>query len=184
MYMRRNHGDRYAYSEAVLFGPSQHNQPIESLWGRFRIQCEQFWIEEFGELKETGDWRYGVLVDKWCLLYVFFPFIKEDIDCFRSEYNSHRIRYQRNAVRPSGVPEDMYNFPGNYGGVDKSFNADGVDIRNVTRLYNLSGSLPDYIPPPMRLIANRWVRSQGIVINRRNAKDVYLRLRRYVNNNI
>ena len=34
---------------------------------------------------------------------------------FVEEHNSHRIRKQRDRLTPQGIPEDLYQFPNQYG---------------------------------------------------------------------
>jgi len=45
------------------------------------------------------------------LAYVYGPLLKNSLDDFKARWNSHRIRLNRVAGCPDGVPEDLYNLP-------------------------------------------------------------------------
>jgi len=50
---------------------------------------------------------------------VFIPVIQREMDIFRETiWNSHRIRKQKDAQLPKGVPNHVYHFPENYGAED------------------------------------------------------------------
>ena len=47
--------------------------------------------------------------------FVFLPLIQKEIDIFRDTiWNSHRVRCQKDAQLPKGVPSHLYSFPENY----------------------------------------------------------------------
>ncbi len=43
--------------------------------------------------------------------FSFGPLIQEELDQFTTEWNGHRIRSNRTADAPSGVPNVMYSLP-------------------------------------------------------------------------
>ena len=45
------------------------------------------------------------------LAYVYGPLLKRSLDDFKVRWNSHRIKLNRVAGCPDGVPEDLYNLP-------------------------------------------------------------------------
>lgn len=50
------------------------------------------------------------------LAFVMIPILQKELDTFKDTiWNSHRIRLQKESVLPSGVPDHIYNFPGEYG---------------------------------------------------------------------
>ena len=50
------------------------------------------------------------------LAFVFLPLIQKEMDIFRDTiWNSHRVRCQKDAQLPKGVPSHLYSFPENYG---------------------------------------------------------------------
>ena len=53
------------------------------------------------------------------LAFVFIPVIQKEMDIFKETvWNSHRVRSQKNAQMPKGIPNHLYNFPNNYGAED------------------------------------------------------------------
>ena len=45
------------------------------------------------------------------LAYVYELLIKSSLDDFKARWNSHRIRCNKVAGCPEGVPDDLYNIP-------------------------------------------------------------------------
>ena len=45
------------------------------------------------------------------LAYVYGLLLKQSLDDFKARWNSHRIRRNRVAGCPDGVPDDLYNLP-------------------------------------------------------------------------
>lgn len=53
------------------------------------------------------------------LAYIYIPLLQKEIDTFREVvWNSHRIRSQRDAQLPKGVPNHVYSFPESYDAVE------------------------------------------------------------------
>ena len=49
------------------------------------------------------------------LAFVYIPVIQKELDTFQGIWNSHRIRKQKDARLPKGIPNHVYNFPESYG---------------------------------------------------------------------
>ena len=64
-------------------------------------------------------------IDRQLLGYVFIPVLQTESDKFLSIWNSHRIREQANMFLTIEVPEQLFNFPGQYGGQKM-----GIEITN------------------------------------------------------
>ncbi len=46
---------------------------------------------------------------------MYIPVLQKELDIFcGTVWNSHRIRCQRNAEMPKGIPDHLYNFPEKY----------------------------------------------------------------------
>lgn len=54
---------------------------------------------------------HNLLHKRHILAYVYGPLLKRSLDDFKVTWNSHRIRLNRVAGCPDGVPEDLYNLP-------------------------------------------------------------------------
>lgn len=50
-------------------------------------------------------------VCRYCLAYAYELLLREALDNFRERWNSHRIRPNKKAGCPCGVPDDLYNLP-------------------------------------------------------------------------
>ena len=52
-----------------------------------------------------------------CLLaFIFIPAVQKELDAFCSSvWNSHRVRKQKDAAFPKGIPDHLYSFPHAYG---------------------------------------------------------------------
>ena len=46
-----------------------------------------------------------------CLAFSFAKVLQQELDEFVSEWNSHRIRYNRRADCPAGIPDDLFDMP-------------------------------------------------------------------------
>ena len=47
--------------------------------------------------------------------FLSVPVVQKELDCFRETvWNSHRIRKQKDARLPKGIPDHVFNFPEKY----------------------------------------------------------------------
>ena len=90
------------------YGSSPANQRIKARWSYFRKQNSGWWINFFKDLTASGNFEYGNLVHTCCLQFCFVALIKEELDRVASEWNSHRIRQNRMAECPPGVPDELH----------------------------------------------------------------------------
>ena len=51
------------------------------------------------------------MVFRHCLAFIYAPFLQKALDDFRDRWNSHRMRPNKKAGCPTGVPDDLYNLP-------------------------------------------------------------------------
>ena len=66
------------------------------------------------------------------LTYVFIPVIRREVEIFYNDvWNAHRIRQQKDAQMPKGVPDHMFNFPTVYGAEDHDKISCGVNMRSL-----------------------------------------------------
>ena len=54
-------------------------------------------------------------IKRHILAYVYGLLLRKSLNDFKDRWNSHRIRTNRVAGCPDGVPEDLYNLPQLYG---------------------------------------------------------------------
>lgn len=53
----------------------------------------------------------SVQIVRHCLAYIYAPLLQNALDDFRARWNSHRMRPNKKAGCPTGVPDDLYNLP-------------------------------------------------------------------------
>lgn len=51
-----------------------------------------------------------------CLAIVFLPLLERELREFVCYWNSHSLRQNRVAECPQGIPDDLYDMPGHFGG--------------------------------------------------------------------
>ena len=50
------------------------------------------------------------------LAYIVIPVVEKEVNDFKDiVWNTHRIRVQKDAFLPNGIPNHVYSFPGKYG---------------------------------------------------------------------
>ena len=52
-----------------------------------------------------------IICGRHCIGYVYEPLLKEALEDFKDRWNSHRIRRNRVAGCPAGIPDDLYHLP-------------------------------------------------------------------------
>ena len=50
-----------------------------------------------------------------CLAFTFAPLLQKEVDEFVLYWNTHKIRANRLANCPSGIPDDLYDMPAHVG---------------------------------------------------------------------
>ena len=55
--------------------------------------------------------KFGLFCCRHCLAYAYGLILKQSLEDFRKRWNSHRIRQNRLAGCPPGVPDDLYYLP-------------------------------------------------------------------------
>lgn len=67
-------------------------------------------------LLEKGFYDPDDEMDRHPLAFVFIPVIQSEMDIFREMiWNSHRVRAQKEAQMPKGIPNHLYSFLETYG---------------------------------------------------------------------
>ena len=57
----------------------------------------------------------GSILHKFALAYTIVGIISRELDEFKNYWNSHKIRRNRKASLPSGIPQNLYAMPHLYG---------------------------------------------------------------------
>ena len=96
------------------YGKPISNQQIQGLWSSSRRFRTNFWKGFFRNLTETEMYNNTSNTESECQLYCFGELIQRDLDCFKTFWNSHRIRQQMNSnslSRLAGQPDILYFTP-------------------------------------------------------------------------
>ncbi|KAL3997088.1 hypothetical protein ACER0C_009744 [Sarotherodon galilaeus] len=118
--LRHAHTDYYAGSSSHSYGSSTGNQRIESWWSYFRRGRSQFWMDLFGDLRDSGNFN-GSHEHQCLLRFCFRGVLQKDLDECKDLWNKHRIRPSRLASCPGGIPNELYLLPHRYGSRDCGF---------------------------------------------------------------
>ncbi|KAL7374928.1 hypothetical protein ABVT39_009216 [Epinephelus coioides] len=118
--LRHVHTDYYASSSSHSYGSSIGNQRIESWWSFFRRGRSQFWMDLFGDLRDSG--LFSGSHEHQCLLrFSFSNVLQQDLDECMDLWNKHRIRPSRLASCPGGIPNELYLLLHRFGSRDCGF---------------------------------------------------------------
>ncbi|XP_006825261.1 uncharacterized protein LOC102807718, partial [Saccoglossus kowalevskii] len=146
---------------------------LKCWWAQLRKYNAQYWIDEFKDLECSELYDPDISNDRMCLTAVYMPLIKKELDDFVDEWNTHRIRKQNRVLRPCGIPEDIYNFPENHGGIECGFKPRQSDIDEIERRHNFYEHTDGYLPEDFR----EKVKQLNLDVNISNARECYLELR-------
>ncbi|XP_077865488.1 uncharacterized protein LOC144352201 [Saccoglossus kowalevskii] len=128
-------------------------------------------------LKTKQQYDSSCLLDRDCLKYIYMPLLEKELESFADEWNSHRIRKQKEQLRPNGVPEDLYKFPELCGGTDMGYAVNEKDLRSIAEEKGVGVPLPDYISQEFRAAADAELSDYFDTITEENAHKAYMFLR-------
>ena len=103
--------------DSVIFGPSTSNK-IERWWRELNEKMNPFFKDQLKTLLHTNEYDRHDNDHRDILAYVFIPIVQKQCDLFIEYWNSHRIRQQKDLHLPTGIPDHMFAFPEEYGGMD------------------------------------------------------------------
>ncbi|XP_074656621.1 uncharacterized protein LOC141909833 [Tubulanus polymorphus] len=118
--LRFSHGDLMRGMMWFMYGRSTANQQIESFWSRLRLNFTDFWRNIFLDMRDTGIFHDADAIHVQCLRFCFLSVIQRHLDTYRTMWNSHRIRQQRNG-EGGFIPNIAYESCELFGAVDHSF---------------------------------------------------------------
>lgn len=90
------------------------------------------------------------------LAYVYIPLLQRELDTFKNiVWNNHRGRKQRNKHLPDGIPEHIYKFPDQYGGIRCGIHVSDEDLEEVVGISSILEHTNDYLEPHFRAECER-----------------------------
>ncbi|XP_028403939.1 uncharacterized protein LOC114526526 [Dendronephthya gigantea] len=145
-YLQEKVGNEDAI-ETVLYGPSTQNK-IERWWQELLERMERFFKDQLKELVENGDYDPSSENDRSMLAYIYIPVVQKELNTFKETvWNNHRGRKQRNKALPDGIPNHIYAFPEQYGGVKCGIPIEVEDLQEVADVSNILDGTGDYLEP-------------------------------------
>ncbi|XP_028409540.1 uncharacterized protein LOC114532161 [Dendronephthya gigantea] len=110
-FFRSSANDSFSGDKSFMYGKSTSNQRIEAWWSQLRRAGANWWINYFKDLRDTGVYREGQIIDEECLKFCYYNIIKDELYKIASHWNVHCIRPSSNAESPSGRPDTLYFLP-------------------------------------------------------------------------
>ena len=144
--LRESHGDTDNLSECVIFGKSMANQ-IERWWKELHERFEKFFKEMLLYLLDQGHYDPSSKEHRDILAYVFIPVLEKEIECFIHNWNTHRIRFQKDTVLSDEIPEHIYSFPEKYGLERCGLPVTNEQLEEVLELSGVLDMPDDYLEP-------------------------------------
>ncbi|XP_073252070.1 uncharacterized protein [Porites lutea] len=143
--------------ETVFYGPSTNNK-IERWWGDLHNRFERFFKRQLTILLEQGHYDPSNQTDRHLLAFIFIPVIQKEMNIFRETvWNSHRVRSQKDAAVPKGIPNHLYSFPGQYNADECGLQVTQEALDEVATLSGVMSVGDDYLPSSVREECERIV---------------------------
>ncbi|XP_078482839.1 uncharacterized protein LOC144743284 [Ciona intestinalis] len=132
-FLRSKHGDLEDPTDSVIYGPSNTNK-IERWWRELHERLEKFFKVQLKKLMLNGKYHPHCLMDRQLLFYVYEPIVSRECEIFVSNWNSHRIRHQKNIHLPTGIPDHLFQCPEFYGTTCKGLTIDHTDLKSIAEV--------------------------------------------------
>ena len=152
--------------DSIIYGPSTSNK-IERWWRDLHERFEQYFKEHLAYLLQRRYYDPHNVLDRQLMAYIFIPVIQRECNIFVSNWNTHRIREQKNLKLLTGIPNHMFSFPEKYGGTQSGIPVSREQLREVAEVSGLLDSVPQdvdlrvrrecerLLPDPSGLESNR-----------------------------
>ena len=130
---------------SIIYGPSTSNK-IERWWRDLNERLERYFKVQLNTLLRGMEYDPHNISDRQILAFVYIPIIQRECEVFVNYWNSHRIRYQENLEIPTGVPEHIFDFPDQYGGMNMGTHVAQDQLQGVAEVSGvMSANVFDFI---------------------------------------
>ena len=126
--------------DSIIYGPSTSNK-IERWWRDLHERFEQYFKEHLTYLLQRRYYDPHNADHRQLMAYVFIPVIQRECNIFVNNWNTHRIREQKNLLLPTGVPNHMFSFPEQYGSAHCGISIQEEHLREAAEVSGLLNSL-------------------------------------------
>lgn len=134
-YFRFNCDDEFSGPRSFMYGKSTSNQRIEAWWSILRMQCCDWWINFFKDLRDSGIYDDTNPVHCDCLRFCFMKVLRKHLECLAVQWNQHRMLVKRNTESPRGRPDVLYFCPELHGAITHETPVSNEDIIACTEMY-------------------------------------------------
>ena len=126
--------------DSIIYGPSTSNK-IERWWRDLHERFERFFKEHLAYLLQRRYYDPHNVQHRQLMAYIFIPVIQRECNISVSNWNTHRIREQKNLLLPTGVPDHMFAFPEQYGSTQCGIPISPDHLREVAEVSGLLNSV-------------------------------------------
>ncbi len=160
-FFRASAEDSFAGDKSFMYGKSTSNQRIEAWWSQLRRSGADWWIKYFKDLRDTGIYREGQVMDEECLKFCYYNIIKDELYKVARHWNVHCIRPSTNDESPSGRPDTLYFLPEVNETCDYITRARVVDMDVAEEMCCLKNP-PNGCEPEFNELASLIMREKGL----------------------
>ncbi|XP_028403995.1 uncharacterized protein LOC114526598 [Dendronephthya gigantea] len=146
VFLRQHQDEEYNVNgeDTVHYGPSTNNK-IERWWRELHHHLEKYFKRQLLMLLEQGHYDQHNQTDN-LLAFVYIPIIGKELEVFRETiWNSHRVRCQKEAQLPKGIPKHLYAFPEQYEAEQCGFSVSKEILDEATNLSEVMSVGDDYL---------------------------------------
>ncbi|KAJ7466375.1 hypothetical protein FB451DRAFT_1340589 [Mycena latifolia] len=118
------------------------------------------------------------LVEALVFRWVFIPWLQKELDSYCDHVNNTAKRADRNKILPHGVPNHMFEHPGDYGVLDFKIQVQSGAIKEVRDLYAPQDHKVFQLVPPdfNEIIVGMYAEIGKPPVTRESCWDIYLQL--------
>ncbi|KAJ7465042.1 hypothetical protein FB451DRAFT_1352670 [Mycena latifolia] len=118
------------------------------------------------------------LVEALVFRWVFIPWLQKELDSYCDRVNNTAKRADRNKILPYGVPNHMFEHPGDYGVLDFKIQVQSGAIKEVRDLYAPQDHEVFQLVPPdfNEIIVGMYAEIGKPPVTRESCWDIYLQL--------
>ncbi|KIK15352.1 hypothetical protein PISMIDRAFT_79839, partial [Pisolithus microcarpus 441] len=137
----------------------------------------------FESILEEGvnaGWWYDIdnTLEQLVFQWLFIPWLQQELDAYWDCVNNTAKRHDRNKVLPHGIPNLIYEAPGDYGALDFKVKVDPQVIEHVRTLYIMpSHPIFNLVPPTFGVFVQEcYEHMDHPSITHKNVWTLYLNL--------
>ncbi|KAG1816565.1 hypothetical protein EV424DRAFT_1528296 [Suillus variegatus] len=173
------------WHDPTLQGTLQHrwmrtkkNVMPEITWSQLRRRFTPGFENYLDSGVDAGWYDCDSTLQRLIFRWVFIPWLQRELDGYKDRINNTAKRHDRNKVLPHGVPNLIYDSPGDFGALDFKIVLEPGAIDHVRNLYvDLNHAVFELVPRDFGDFLHQCYDELGRpIVDRRSAWNVYLDL--------